>query len=82
MSEEEERAFLAGFERSGEKGELLVVNEIKAALEKRVGHPVHKTTGYRMLHRHGWRKIHPRRRHPKQVPEVLEDFKKGASQNG
>jgi hypothetical protein len=58
-------------------GELLVVNEIKAALEKRVGHPVPKTTVYRMLHRHGWRKIHPRRRHPKQVPEVLEDFKKG-----
>ncbi|MDR2113000.1 MAG: winged helix-turn-helix domain-containing protein [Candidatus Accumulibacter sp.] len=81
MSEEEERAFLAGFERSGEKGDILVVNELKAALEKRVGRPVHKTTVYRMLHRHGWRK-HPRRRHRKPVPEVLEDFKKGASQDG
>ncbi|MDR2112784.1 MAG: winged helix-turn-helix domain-containing protein [Candidatus Accumulibacter sp.] len=42
---------------------------------------MHKTTVYRMLHRHGWRK-HPRRRHRKPVPEVLEDFKKGASQDG
>jgi transposase len=82
MRVEEEREFLGSFEGAGEKGELLVANEIKGALEKRVGHPVHKTTVYRILHRHGWRKIPPRPRHPKQDPKVLEDFKKGALQNG
>lgn len=82
MSEEEEREFLKDFEVAGEKGEILVANEIKAALERRVGHPVHKTTAYRLLHRHGWRKIHPRPRHPRQDPQVLEDFKKGALPDG
>ena len=82
MSVGEEAAFLAQFEDQGARGDLLVANEIKAALEKRFGVPVHKTTVYRMLHRHGWRKIAPRPLHPKRNEEAAESFKKGASQKG
>jgi hypothetical protein len=31
---------------------------------------------YRLLHRHGWRKLGPRPRHPKAQPAVQERFKK------
>ena len=59
---------------------MLVANEIKEALEKRLGHKVHKTTVYRMLHRNGWRKLAPRSSHPKRNKEAVEAFKKGASE--
>ena len=57
LTPEEEKNFLASFEKSAEQGALLVTNEIKEALEKRVGHKVHKTTVYRLLQRNGWRKV-------------------------
>lgn len=82
MTIEEEGDFLKGFDLSGERGELVVVEKIKSALEKRVGHPVHKSTIYRLLRRHGWRKICPRPRHPKQDQKALEEFKKRALPNG
>ena len=69
---------MESFEESAEQGALLVANEIKEALEKRLGHKVHKTTVYRMLHRNGWRKIVPRPKHPKCNKEAGEAFKKGA----
>jgi transposase len=79
LTPEEEKNFLASFEKSAKHGTLLVVNEIKEALEKRLGHKVHKTTVYRMLHRNGWRKVAPRPSHPKKDKEAGEAFKKGAS---
>ena len=53
-----------------------MVNEVKAAYEEIIGHSVPKSTVYRVLARHGWRKIAPRPRHPKFDPEKLEAFKK------
>ena len=79
LTPDEEKDFLASFEKSAEHGALLVANEIQEALEKRLGHKVHKTTVYRMLHRNGWRKIAPRTSHPKRDKEAGEAFKKGAS---
>jgi len=70
LTPEEEKNFLASFEKSAEQGALLVANEIKEALEKRLGHKVHKTTVYRMLHRNGWRKVAPRPSHPKRDKEA------------
>jgi transposase len=80
LTPEEEKDFLASFEKSAKQGTLLVANEIKEALEKRLGHKVHKTTVYRILHRNGWRKVAPRPIHPKRDKEAGEAFKKGASQ--
>ena len=82
MTFEEETRFLAPFaERAGDAS-MLVANEIKEEFEKQLGRTVHKTTVYRILRRHGWRKITPRTKHPKQNKEVVEAFKKGASLTG
>jgi transposase len=80
MALEEEKAFLDGFLNAAADASLLVVNEIKAALEKKLGRSVHKATVYRMLKRHDWRKVAPRPKHPKQSKEAAEAFKKGATQ--
>jgi len=77
---EEEKSFLASFECVANSGSMLVANEIKVALEKRLGRMVHKTTVYRMLRRHGWRKVVPRPTHPKHNKEAANAFKKGALQ--
>ena len=79
MSEEEESAFLSQFEETGGRGLILTVNDIKEALEKHLGRRVHIATVYRILHRHGWRKVVPRPQHPKRSKEAVESFKKGAS---
>lgn len=82
MTYEEEADFLSAFTEAAQRGAILVVNEIKAALEKKIGRQVHKTTVYRILHRHNWRKICPRPSHPKRNKEAVEAFKKRASLNG
>ena len=76
LSEEEERAFLAPFFTRAEQGELATAGEIKQAFETRLGHRVPKSTIYRLLDRHNWRKIIPRPRHPKASQEEQEQFKK------
>ena len=80
MPLEAEESFLKQYEEKASQGELLVVNEIKVALEKHLGRSIHKTTVYRMLYRHGWRKLVPRPSHPKRNQQEAEAFKKGASQ--
>ena len=79
LSAEEEKVFLSSFEKEAFDGNILTANEIKEALEIRVGHKVHKTTVYRMLERNNWRKVEPRPCHPKRDKEAGEVFKKGAS---
>jgi len=73
---EEEQAFLAPFLDRAERGELSTASEIRSAYETKVGRSVAKSTIYRMLKRHGWRKIAPRPRHPKQDPAAAAAFKK------
>ncbi|MBU1319926.1 MAG: winged helix-turn-helix domain-containing protein [candidate division Zixibacteria bacterium] len=73
---EEEKEFLAPFFRTAEAGGVLTVTEIKEAYEGRVNRKVAPSTVYRLLHRHGWRKIVPRKRHPKSDPQKQEKAKK------
>jgi transposase len=53
-----------------------VVAPVQAAYEAAIGRPVHHSVVYRALHRHGWRKIVPRPRHPKADEAARETFKK------
>jgi transposase len=76
LSLEEEKKILVYFFKKAKSGGVLVANEVKATYEEAVGHTVPKSTVYRMLARHGWRKIAPRPRHPKADPQKLEAFKK------
>lgn len=78
MSIEEEKAFLVPWIAQAEIGGVLVVAPIHLALEERVGHKVPKSTVYRLLARHGWRKVTPDTRHPKGDEAVRDEFKKNS----
>lgn len=69
----EEARLLAGF---AEPGGLLEVSRVQRAYEQAVGHAVPKSTVYRMLARHGWRKLAPRPRHPQADAARQQAFKK------
>ncbi|MCK5805667.1 MAG: winged helix-turn-helix domain-containing protein [Lentisphaeria bacterium] len=79
MTPEEESDFLRPWEEQAASGGILVVPPIHVAFERRVGRRVQPATVYRLLARHGWRKVAPDNIHPKGNPEVQEEFKKGGS---
>lgn len=72
----EEKELIDKFNKGAEKGGIIEVSKIKAAYESKIGKKVAKSTVYRMLKRHDWRKIAPRTKHPKSDKEALENFKK------
>jgi transposase len=72
----EEAQLLAGFQERAERGGLLEVSRVQQAYEQAVGHAVPKSTVYRMLARHGWRKLAPRPRHPQTDTARQQTFKK------
>jgi len=76
LSVSEEDGLLEPFLDSAQRGGMLEVGQIRAAYEKAVGHAVPKSTVYRMLARHGWRKLAPRPRHPKTDPAAQAEWKK------
>ena len=77
MSKEEEAAFLEPYREQAEAGHILDTGEIKRAYEEKVGHKIGNGQIYRVLDRHGWRKVMPRSQHPKKASEeVIETSKK------
>lgn len=78
MSLQEEREFLAPFLECAATGGVLVVGQIKAALDKRLGREVALASAYNLLHRHNWRKLAPDKRHPQSDPLTQEEWKKNS----
>jgi len=78
LTPEEEVAFLKPWLESAATGHLVVVSPIRAALSQRLGQPVKPSVVYRLLARHGWRKVAPDTRHPKSKPEVQEEWKRNS----
>lgn len=77
MSYAEEEKLLAPFREQAEKGELVEISSIEAAYREAVGHSIGTSQIYYVLHRHGWRKVMPRSKHPKKASEeVIETSKK------
>lgn len=77
MSTEEEAAILAPFKAEAEKGKIIETREIAEAYQRAVDHRVGKGQIYSVLHRHGWRKVMPRSKHPKKASEEdIESSKK------
>jgi transposase len=76
LTPEEEKAFLAPWLESAAVGQVVVVSPMRAALAQHVGKPVKPSVVYRLLARHGWRKLAPDTRHPKSNPQVQEEWKK------
>ena len=69
MSYEEETALLKPFEKKAEAGQMVEVSEIKVAYQEAVGHCIGSAQIYYVLHRHGWRKVMPRSKHPRRASE-------------
>ncbi len=72
----EEAAFLAPFFARAACGEIATATAIHHALEAHLGQAVHRSTIYRLLERHRWRKLVPRPAHPLADPVAQEAFKK------
>ena len=63
--------------RKEEAEEIIEVSAIKRAYEAIAGSSKSHGQIYKVLKRHGWRKIKPRSRHPKKAsPEAIEASKK------
>lgn len=82
LSIEQEREFLAAWEAKAIEGGVLSVPPIHAALVNRLGRPIAISTTYRLLARHGWRKVQPDTRHPKTQPLAQEELKKRCPDGG
>ena len=75
---EQEQELLAPFVQRAHDGGMLTVAEIEQAYRDRSGKEVARSTIYRLLERHGWRKVAPRPRHPKADVAAQVAFKKTA----
>ena len=78
MTEGEEIAFLEPFLDKAKKGGILVVREFHMALEKHLGRKVALASAYNLLHRHGWRKLAPDKRHVESDVQTQEEWKKNS----
>jgi len=78
MTEEEESDFLSSWLEQAKTGGIIVASVIRAALAQRLGRPVKPSVVYRLLARHGWRKVAPDTHHPKSDPKAQEDWKKNS----
>ena len=54
LSIEEENEFLSAYTKQAEAGQIIDLNELKAAYIEKVGHSIGGSQIYRMLERHGW----------------------------
>ena len=74
----EELEFLRDWEAKAIEGGILSVPPIHEALVKKLGRSIPISTTYRMLARHGWRKVQPDTKHPRSAPELQEEYKKNS----
>ena len=80
MSDEEEREFLETFRQEAEKGQIVTIKEMTQTYCKKLNKSRKKGIYY-MLHKHGWRKIMPRGRHPKKASDEEIDSSKKLTKN-
>jgi transposase len=78
MTKAEEEAFLNPFIEAARCSGILVVSVIHNALEQHLGHKLALASAYNLLHRHGWRKLVPYKRHVQADIQVQEDWKKNS----
>lgn len=77
LTAEEEKAFLAPWAEQARKSGMIVVSPLRAALAEKLGRKkVTHSVVYRLLMRHGWRKVAPDTRHPKSDAAAQIEWKK------
>jgi len=80
MTLAEEAALLAPYLDLARQGGVIIVPPLKAKLEESLGRSMALSTVYGMLHRHGWRKLAPDKRHPQSDPVAQAEWKKNSPQ--
>ena len=60
-----EKAVLADWMVQAERGEVALVKQLRQDLQRRAGQRIPLCTVYRILARHGWRKVAPDTQRPK-----------------
>jgi len=78
MTNDEEQAFLAPFFETARCSGVLVVAVVHNALEQHLRRKVALASAYNLLHRHGWRKLAPYKRHVLADIQAQEDWKKNS----
>ena len=78
LTPQEEVDFLKPWAEQARAAGLLVLSPIRAALAQRVGQPVKASVVWRLLARHGWRKVAPDTKHPKNDPTIMKAWKKNS----
>lgn len=81
MSLKEETEFLLPFFEKAKSGGILVVGEIKQALDKKLDRKTALSSVYYLLHRHNWRKLAPDKRHIKTDVAAQENWKKNSQKS-
>ena len=78
MTLEDETTFLAPWVEEARTAGMIIVPPLHEALVKQLGKKIHHSQVYRMLARHGWRKVAPDSIHPKANEALQEDWKKNS----
>lgn len=78
LSVAQEGEFLAPWAEQAKSAGVLVLSPIRAALAQKLGRPVAASVVWRLLARHGWRKLAPDTRHPKSDLVAQEAWKKNS----
>ena len=76
MRYDDETTFLTAYKELAEQGQIIETSEIKRAYEEEVGHKIGRGQIYRVLERHGWRKVMPRSKHPNKASDEAIDASK------
>ena len=78
LTPQEEVDFLKPWAEQARAAGLVVLSPIRAALALRVGHPVKASVVWRLLARHGWRKVAPDTKQPKNDPRIMQAWEKNS----
>jgi hypothetical protein len=73
---EREKQILDKVLHTAAHGGIVVIPRIKPAIEAELGKSLSLSSVYRMLGRHGWRKLAPDTQHPQGDPKRREEWKK------
>jgi hypothetical protein len=79
LSEEQEAQLLSTFASLAGQGGVVEASMLRRTYEEKVGAKVARSTVYRLLARHGWRKLVPRPYHPDASRQQQEAFKKSCA---
>lgn len=76
LRHQHEQAFLLPFVKKARRAGILIVSEIRHALNEQLGRTTAIGTTDNLLHRHGWRKVAPDTRQPNADVHAQEDWEK------